>query len=620
MTQAGSFIPNASPRATPAGEMPYAPGAFRLAPMAALRAPLAFVAALALFGLLPSAQAVPALQASFWGAAAVLGAWAALLWVGSTRGGRSFSLEIVLRKQHYIQACAHISIFAYWGWYWPVVYDSAHLIAAQILFAYALDMLLVWSRRDSYTLGFGPLPIVFSTNLFLWFKPDWFYLQFVMIAVGFMAKELIRWEKDGRQVHIFNPSSFPLFLASLVLVTTGTTGITWGQEIANTFELPPYMRLWIFVAALPGQFLFGVVTMTLAAVATVTAFGIVYHAIFGTYYFVDAFVPAAVFLGMHLLFTDPSTAPRSELGRIVFGVMYGAAVIVLFGLLGALGVPTFYDKLLAVPVLNLTIQAIDRWAGTPALSRLDPSHLGRTLSARQRNSVYVAIWFVVFVIMSDPLAAYRPRRWVPLWEQACAEDRRNGCSMLSLIETRYCYDGSAWACNQLGALVASGRAPSPIGADEAFQRACDQGFQAGCANRETLKTAAAGPFQHAPPRPIDYPVLLQEGQGRRYELAPLELFAEACRQGWADGCGRWAEQLYFAKGAARDLPRALVALERACDLRLWPACANLGMIHRIGDGVPADAEKGRRFLKRACDGGFRQACGALDNPAGTPTR
>ena len=76
------------------------------------------------------------------------------------------------------------------------------------LFAYAFDALLAWSRRDTYTLGFGPFPIIFSTNLFLWFKPDWFYLQFLMMAVGFAAKELIRWNKDGRRVHIFNPSSF----------------------------------------------------------------------------------------------------------------------------------------------------------------------------------------------------------------------------------------------------------------------------------------------------------------------------------------------------------------------------------------------------------------------------
>ena len=65
-------------------------------------------------------------------------------------------------------------------------------------------------RRDDYTLGFGPFPVIFSINLFLWFKPDWFYLQFLMVATGFAAKALIRWEKDGRPSHIFNPLRFHL--------------------------------------------------------------------------------------------------------------------------------------------------------------------------------------------------------------------------------------------------------------------------------------------------------------------------------------------------------------------------------------------------------------------------
>ena len=119
------------------------------------------------------------------------------------------------------------------------MYDSAYLIAAQLVFAYAFDMVLTWSRRERYTLGFGPFPIIFSINLFLWFKVDWFYWQFLMIAIGFTVKELVRWNKDGRRTHIFNPSSFPLGLFSLVLIVTGTTRLTWGPEIATTlFDAP----------------------------------------------------------------------------------------------------------------------------------------------------------------------------------------------------------------------------------------------------------------------------------------------------------------------------------------------------------------------------------------------
>ena len=208
----------------------------------------------------------------------------------------------------------------YWGWYWRQVYDSAHLIAAQLLFAYAFDMLLGWSRRDAYTLGFGPFPVIFSINLFLWFKPDWFYLQFLMVAVGFAAKELIRWDKDGRRVHIFNPSSFPLAVFSLALILTGMSDLTWGQDIAITQFYPPHMYLMLFLIGLPGQFFFGVTTMTMSAVVTTYLFGLLYFAATGVYFFYDSYIPIAVFLGMHLLFTDPSTSPRTELGRIIFGV------------------------------------------------------------------------------------------------------------------------------------------------------------------------------------------------------------------------------------------------------------------------------------------------------------
>ena len=151
------------------------------------------------------------------------------------------------------------------------MYDSAHLIVAQLLFAYAFDMLLVWSRRDIYTLGFGPFPVIFSINLFLWFKPDWFYFQFLMVALGFAAKELIRWDKDGRRAHIFNPSSFPLAVFALALLLTGTSDLTWGQEIAITQFYPPHMYLMLFLIGLPGQFFFGVTTMTLSAVVTTYA-------------------------------------------------------------------------------------------------------------------------------------------------------------------------------------------------------------------------------------------------------------------------------------------------------------------------------------------------------------
>jgi tetratricopeptide (TPR) repeat protein len=364
-----------------------------------LALPVGFALALALLAFLPGLQEYPVVRRSFWGAAGVLLVLNAALFVASWRRARTLTIEVALRPQHYVQACAHTSILVYWSFYWHGVVEAAPLIVAQLLFAYAFDALLTWSRRDTYTLGFGPFPIILSTNLFLWFKADWFYLQFLLVAVGFAAKELIRWEKDGRRVHIFNPSSFTLAAFSLALLLTGTTGMTWGPEIATTQYNPPHIYAFIFLVSLPGQYLFGVTRMTLSAVATLYAFCVAYLLVTGHQYFVELPFPIAIFLGMHLLFTDPSTSPRTELGRLIFGMLYALSVLALFALLEWLGLPSFYDKLLPVPLLNLTIQQIDRATQSTWLKRFDPGVLGRTLAPRRRNLAYMTIWAALFVVI-----------------------------------------------------------------------------------------------------------------------------------------------------------------------------------------------------------------------------
>jgi tetratricopeptide (TPR) repeat protein len=359
--------------------------------------PLAFTLLLVALGFLPGVRHWSAVPWSFWGAGAALLVWNALMFATARRRNRALTIEVSLRPQHYVQAFAHFSILTYWGWYWHEVYAAAPLIAAQLMFAYAFDALLAWSRRDTFTLGFGPFPIIFSTNLFLWFKPEWFYFQFLLVAVGFSAKEFLRWNKDGRMTHIFNPSSFPLAVASLALLLTGATRISWGPEIAATQFNPPHIYTLIFLVALPGQFLFGVASMTLAAVGTMYAFCLAYFLATGNHYFLELPFPIAIFLASHLLFTDPSTSPRTELGRLFFGVLYASGVIAIYVLFDRLGLPTFYDKLLPVPLLNLSIRAIDRAARSNFLKRFDPSNLGRALAPRRRNLAYMTIWIALFL-------------------------------------------------------------------------------------------------------------------------------------------------------------------------------------------------------------------------------
>ena len=248
-------------------------------------------------------------------------------------------MVVAPRPQHYIQTFCHSCVYAYWGYYWPPVYDFFPLLAGQLLFAYACDTLLAWSRGEDYQLGWGPFPIVFSTNLFLWFKDDFFYWQFLLIAIGFAGKAFVRWNREGKRVHIFNPSAFTLAIFSIVLLATGTTHLTWGQEIATTFTLGPRIYTVLFAIGLVVMSFFAITPVTAAAAVTLVGLSALYTSITGVPYFVDSDIPSAVFLGMHLLVTDPSTSPRTPLGRLVFGVLYGLGVFGLYSVLGVLGMP-----------------------------------------------------------------------------------------------------------------------------------------------------------------------------------------------------------------------------------------------------------------------------------------
>ena len=325
----------------------------------------AFVVALLVLSQLPLLDSRSVVRASIVGAAVVLLAWSALLF-GVLRRGQTVTFEVALRPQHYLQACLQGSLILYWGFYWREVYHAAPLILAQLLFAYGFDSLLSWTHRRTFALGFGPFPIIFSLTLFFWFKDPWFYWQFVMVAIGLLAKEYLRWQRDGRNTHIFNPSSFPLAVVSVVLLYFDATDMTWGFLVAETEFYPPYIYLAIFLIAMPGQYLFGVAPMTLAAVTTTFAFSQIYYAATGSHYFVDSHVPIAVFIGMTLLFTDPATSPRTLVGRIFFGVLYGLTTLLLYHLLLSWNTPAFYDKLLQVPLLNLSVKLLDRLAVSPA--------------------------------------------------------------------------------------------------------------------------------------------------------------------------------------------------------------------------------------------------------------
>jgi len=596
-------------------------------PTAALRAFLLVSLAtlgLACLALVPRIRLHPRLAAAVFGAAAVLFVWQLWLRFQVRRSGRSLHVEPNPLPVHYVQATMQACVYAYWGWYWREVYDHVPLIAAQLLFAYALDMLVTWSRRDTWVLGFGPFPIVLSTNLFMWFRDDWFFLQFLMVATGVLGKEFIKWERDGRRTHVFNPSAISLFLFSLGLIFAGRTDITWGPDIAATLGMPPHIYVEVFLVGLVVQLLFSVTLVTLAATAALVALNLVYTGSTGTYHFVMTNIPIAVFLGLHLLVTDPATSPRTTLGKILFGTLYGLGAFALFGLFERIGVPTFYDKLLPVPVLNLTVRWLDRVSRRLAerFRALEPAAL---LGPNRLNVVAVCIWVLLFATTTATgfLGLAHPGRDAGFWRQACEEGRWNACSTwVTFVELGCRHD--AESCNTLGHVLAEGRlaAKDPVRAAKSFANACDRGLRSGCDNLKRFATANGTDALQAAcgARDDDACFILgelrAEGAGiERDPHAALELFQGLCSRGWTRGCGRLGESYLSGEGTAADPVKAVENFDKGCRGGHAASCFAAGAVYRRGIGGLENDDLARERLHRACQLGWQQACEPGEKPA-----
>jgi hypothetical protein len=523
------------------------------------------------------------LSGSIWGASAALVVLVLLLWRRVSAGGRALRYVVTPRPVHYVQLTMHTSIYVYWGWYWREVYHYAPLIAAQILFVYSLDMIVNWWRQDEWVLGFGPFPIVLSTNLFLWFRDDWFFLQFLMIATGVVCKQLVTWKRHGRRTHVFNPSAIGLSLFSLGLLLTHSTAISWGEEVAVSLGRPPYMYFWIFACGLVVQSLFSVTLMTLCAAGTLFALNLAYTATTGVYYFVDSTIPIAVFLGLHLLVTDPATSPKNNAGKAIFGAAYGAAVFGLYRVLGSLGMPTFYDKLLCVPPLNLAVPLFERMGAAVEHHFAGLTQWAATWTPRQWNYAHMAVWIALFASMASAglVGGRHPGASSEFWSRACMEGRTGACATWIRVLDIGCSHGAGGSCNKLGLVLEEGRvtARDPENAGKNFARACDLKAPGACASLVAL--------------------FRKEG---------LRVFAAPCGRGDGESCFVLASLLYGGAGVARDYARGAALFRQSCDLG-WPrGCGGLGECYKAGLGVDADTAQAVRYFEKACTGGIAASC------------
>ncbi len=616
-----------------------------------LALPLALTGVFLALGVISRARTNSHLAWTYVGVAAFLLCWQLALFLRSRRKASGFAWEFVAVRAHYMQALAQFSIYAYWGWYWRNVYAEAPLILSQVVFLYVFDALLTWSRGQTWRCGFGPWPIIFSTNLFMWFRDDWFVFQFVMIAIGVLGKQFIRWQRGGKLTHIFNPSAFGLTIVSLVLILTRTSGYTWGEQIAITQDRPPHLYMEIFLGGLVLQYFFSVTLLTFSAAAMIGLLNLAYIKMTGVYLFFDTNIPVAVFLGLHLLMTDPATTPRSSLGKLIFGGLYGAGVFAAVFILEALGAPTFYDKLVIVPMLNLLVPLLDRLADLGVAGKF--GRWEKVVGPRKVNFACMGCWVALFLAMliTGYVEAPHPGKTIAFWAKAAEEKRPRAVKNLRYLLNKFAQqdlDGMSASvigvgangtmskeqalgimCNQVAAIYAEGKfvPTDPAMAAHYFEKGCGLGNKEACAHLavEYFRTNLAGAqvnigralstLEQSDAATHDGRICcivayaLDTGRGLPLDKARARQFYE---KGAAMGeLAAWktlARMQIAGEGGPPDHAAAALWLQKAADVQDGPSCLYLARLYHNGDGVAKDELKAEGLLKKACDLGVAPAC------------
>lgn len=619
-----------------------------------LHIPFIFTVVFMVLGILSGARTNKSLALTFGGVAAVLLAWQAWLYILSKRKDMTFAWDFVAQPSHYVQAIVQISIYLYWGWYWRNVYTEAPLILSQIAFLYAFDALVTWSRGQTWRMGFGALPIIFSTNLFMWFRNDWFIFQFLMVATGVLGKQFVRWQRDGKMTHIFNPSAFGLTIFSLGLLFTGTTDHTWGIQIALTQGHPPHPYTQIFLFSLLVQVFFYVTILTFSAVAAICLVNYIYLHTTGVYMFVDSNIPIAVFLGLHLLMTDPATTPRSSLGRAIFGGLYGLGVCVAFLILDAMNLPSFYDKLIIVPLLNLIAPLLDRCANFGWLGSLRRWEV--SVGPRNVNLGVMGCWITLYIAMIQTgyIEARHPGATIGFWAKAAEEHRTHAMKYLR----RFLRDFDAQDLednavpvgivgqganrdqalgvlyNQVASIYAQGKLvpPDPAKACRLFAKSCELGNSEGCANLASAylvsgraeaasnAPAAIERLENAAPQINNSQVYFlvgyacASGKGHALDKAKgRQYYEKSARLGDINACKQLGIMEMSGEGGPVDCAAAAGWLQKSADAQDGTSCLYLARLYHTGTGVPPDEQRANALLQQACNLGVQPACELLKN-------
>lgn len=394
-------------------------------------------------GLAPWAQFAIA-----WGAALVALVVAVVV---RRSGGGTITTSVRLQPNHMIPSIFQVLIFSYWALYWEPLIDHAWALGVQLLFAYTLDVAIgVWTDR-AWRIGLAPVPIVLSTNLFVWFTGSGFWLFFLVASIALLSKAALKRESG----HIFNPSALGLAAVGLICIPLPAPDFCY--DIAHELNVTPSMTEFLILVALIAQLRVPVVLVSLGAAASLWAsvevpiFLSRFLSLDGLETF-STLVPiwywAPVFLVLALLATDPKTIPNTPAGKLLFGLLLGGGIALASAGLTVAGHNDFMAKVIPVPLVNLLVPWCDRVG-----ARLDPRL--RPALEPLWNWAHVSAW-----VLLSSLALLGPgnkanlfeeelhgmgltRQIVSSGDEARCEDNVAFCEAFSFVEELRLWVGSS---------------------------------------------------------------------------------------------------------------------------------------------------------------------------------
>jgi TPR repeat protein len=297
--------------------------------------------------------------------------------------------------------------------------------------------------------------------------------------------------------------------------------------------------------------------------------------------------------------------------------------------------PEFYDKLLPVPILNLSVQWIDRLAKSGILGRF--RRWEAKFQPRKLNLVHMACWTTLFLAMLVGGYVEGPHEGASIgfWKKAYEEGRPGaGAKLLKLVGSQAILDSGA-ACNEYGLIHMQGKLVKEDHATAAhyFAKACSLGDPDGCANvAAQFLYLREGRSEQDVARALDclerectagksgYDCSLigfayETGSGRPSQKGrALELYREGCTRGDLDACKGLVRTSCWIGPGPGDFEMATRLLEKGCESGDAESCLYLACVDQVKKGFASQEGEIAAHLNMACKLGSDAACRALTMP------